>query len=122
MVEALYFSGYPAMRPTVCACVRNTSLLTGLQLNGLTEFYQTLEKCSVPSVDELIRFWQGSNLASIYLSVCNTSSLARYLLFEWLYLHHNFTERSLLGVDELNRFWKSSNQRWPKYGSHLEKP
>ena len=44
------------------------------------------------------------------------------ILFEWSDLHHNFIERSLLRVDELIRFWQSSNQRWPKYGSHLEKP
>ena len=74
VVEALCFR---VVRPSVHGCVRasvrNTSSLTRLQLNGLTDFYQTLQKCSAPSVDELIRFWQGSNKrwpTGVHLFVC----------------------------------------------------
>ena len=55
------FSGCPSVRPCVRPCVRYTSSLTRLRMNGPRDFNQTLHKCSVPSVDELISFWQGSN-------------------------------------------------------------
>ena len=91
-----------SVHPCVRASVRNTSSLTWLQLNGLTDFYQTLQKCSVPSVDELIRFWQGSNQrwpSGVHLFVCLQPKLVSAISSVWVVgsspkLHWKVTTRS----------------------------
>ena len=105
----IMFSGCPSVH----RCMRNTSLLIRLQLIGWTDFYQTLQKCSVPSVDELIRLDQGSSQrwpSCFHLFVCLQHKFVSAISSVWVVvsspqLHWKVTTILYLACKRYSVFW-----------------